>query len=67
MNRKTVPVYRGGKLVGQVSQSATSIGAAKLAGTEHAQFTRAGYGYVWIAFDRFNDADCQWRPEDHQA
>jgi hypothetical protein len=33
MNKKQVAVYKNGKIVGHVSQSTTSIGASKVAGS----------------------------------
>lgn len=55
MNDKTVPVYhkpdkRGDyQLVGHVHHSATSIGAAKLAGKKSARFEKVAGMYGWIA------------------
>lgn len=45
---KKVPVYsQDGAVIGEVSQSATSIGAAKLAGKQ-VQFTTRFKPYGWI-------------------
>lgn len=52
-NQNNVPVVKGGKVVGYVSRRATSVGAAKVAGSDNAQWsTRAipdrSYSPGWV-------------------
>ena len=49
-NAKIVPVLdkRGGKVVGHVSTSTTSIGAAKVAGTPSAEFALIDGVWSWV-------------------
>jgi hypothetical protein len=47
-NTKQVPVYKGGKIVGHVSEQATSVSASKLAGAP-CGFNRVDGQYAWVA------------------
>lgn len=57
MNKK-VPVYHADRktLVGHVSSSATSIGAAKLAKKKSAAFTKVDGKYGWVASDNLKES-----------
>jgi len=52
LNKKDVPVFdKDGNVIGYVYKSTTSIGAAKVAGTKSARFTKKNGVYGWIGFE----------------
>ena len=51
-NQKPVRVYNKARMfVGHVSSNTTSVGAAKLAGTQTAALTKIGRRTVWLGKD----------------